>query len=52
LDFPSQPELAQWCEANALVQDLEVFCFNFSKQRSVNTRHHEAGLLGAAVGVG
>jgi hypothetical protein len=49
LHFPSQPEFAQGREADALVEDLEIFSLNFVEKGAVNFGHHEAGFLGASV---
>src|SRR3989344_4852532 len=52
LHLPRQPELAQRREADALVQHLEVLVLDLAQQGAVDVGHHQAGLLGAAVGIG
>src|SRR6218665_989165 len=43
--LPRQPELAQRCQADALVQHLEVLMPDLAQQRAVDAGHHQAGLL-------
>src|SRR6218665_2761598 len=45
LHLPRQPELAQRCQADALVQHLEVLMPDLAQQRAVDAGHHQAGLL-------
>src|SRR6218665_3384988 len=52
LHLPRQPELAQRCQADALVQHLEVLMPDLAQQRAVDAGHHQAGLLRAPVGLG
>ena len=49
LHFPGEPEFAQGGEADALVEDLEIFTFDLTQQGAVDFGHHEAGFLRSGI---